>query len=443
MLRPFHSATKAFAAGRDTPLAFLERCLAAIATREPEIGAFVAMNVEGAREAAARSAARWQAGKPLSPIDGMPVGIKDIYETVDMPAQMGSPVFTGWQSNRDSAVVAALREAGAVVLGKTVTTEFAATFPAGTHNPHDARRTPGGSSSGSGAAVGAGLLPAALGTQVVGSIIRPASFCGTFGFKPSIGALNRGGSHDALSQSSAGVLAASLEDSWNFCRAIADRAGGDPGYPGLAGPAAVPAAKRPRALAMLETDGWATAPDEAKTNFEAALARIRAAGIDILDRHSNALVAEIETALQGAQGLSRRINGWEVRWPLNTYAAHHREGLSKHMLERLEAAEAMSLDDYRRDIAIRARIRGVYATLATLAEGAITLSAAGAAPMGLASTGDPTFAVPGSALGVPAITLPVLRCEGLPLGLQLLGFEQHDDALFSVAAFVRDLGWDA
>ena len=443
MLRPFHSATKEFAAARDTPSAYLERCLAAIAAREPEIGAFVAMNVAGAREAAAGSTARWQAGKPLSPIDGMPVGIKDIYETVDMPTQMGSPVFAGWQSMRDSAAVAASREAGAVVLGKTVTTEFAATFPAGTRNPHDPRRTPGGSSSGAGAAVGAGFLPAALGTQVVGSIIRPASFCGTFGFKPSVGALNRGGSHDGLSQSSAGVLAASLEDAWNFCRAIADRAGGDPGYPGLSGPAEVPVAQRPRALAVLETDGWATATDEAKAKFETAVVRIRAAGIAILDRLNNSLVAETETALAGAQGLSRRINGWEVRWPLNTYAAHHRAGLSKHMLERLEAAEAMTLDDYRRDIAERARIRTVHAKLATIADAAVTLSAAGAAPMGLASTGDPTFAVPGSLLGAPAITLPVLACEALPLGLQLHGFQQQDEALFSIAAFVRDLGWES
>ena len=442
MLRPFHSATKDFASRRDTPLTFLERCLKAIAEREPEIGAFVAMNVEAAREAASRSTARWQEGKPLSPIDGMPVGIKDIYETIDMPAQMGSPIFAGHQPNRDSAAVAALREAGAVVLAKTVTTEFAATFPGGTRNPHDPRRTPGGSSSGSGAAVGAGLLPAALGTQVVGSIIRPASYCGTFGFKPSVGAINRGGSHDGLSQSSAGVLAASLEDAWNFCRAIADRAGGDPGYPGLAGPADVPAAKRPRALAMLETEGWASASAEAKANFGKAVTLIRAAGVAILDRRT-AFIGEIESALTGAQALSRRINAWETRWPLNTYAAHHREGLSKHMLDRLAVAEAMNLDDYRRDIAMRGRIRTLYAKLASMADGAVTLSAAGAAPMGLSSTGDPTFAVPGSLLGVPAITLPVLSCEGLPLGLQLLGFEQEDAALFAIAKSVHDLGWNA
>jgi Asp-tRNA(Asn)/Glu-tRNA(Gln) amidotransferase A subunit family amidase len=246
-----------------------------------------------------------------------------------------------------------------------------------------------------------------------------------------------------LSQSCAGVLAASLEDAWNFCRAIADRAGGDPGYPGLAGPAETPAAQRPRALALLETDGWAGASGDAKAQLEYALVRLRAQGVILIDRRSTPLVEEVETALAGAQPLTRRVNAWEGRWPLNTYAAHHRDGLSKHMIERLAAAEAMSLDDYRDGIAERARIRAVYAKLAEVADGAITLSAPGAAPIGLASTGDPTFAVAGSLLGVPAITLPVLRAENLPLGLQLLGFEQKDDALIAIAAFVRDLGWNA
>src|SRR5262249_7908223 len=149
---PFHSAAAEFASGKDRPSAYLERCLSAIAQREPEIGAFTALNIEGARAAAAQSDARWKSGRSLSPIDGMPVAIKDHYETADTPTGMGSPIYNDWQSNRDAAAVVALREAGAVILGKTVTTEFAATFPAGTKNPHDPARTPGGSSSGSGAA---------------------------------------------------------------------------------------------------------------------------------------------------------------------------------------------------------------------------------------------------------------------------------------------------
>ena len=244
--KPYLSATPGFTSGADTPRDFLERCLADLAALEPKIGAFVNLNLAGARSAADRSTARWREGRPLSKIDGMPVGIKDIIETADMPTENGSPLFAGFRSERDAASVAALREAGAVVVGKTVTTEFAASEPRGTRNPHDLRRTPGGSSSGSAAGVAAGMMSAALGTQVIGSTIRPASYCGCIGFKVTVGALNRGGSYDGLSQSSSGVLATTLEDAWQVAYEIAVRAGGDPGYPGLFGPASAPAPKKPQ-----------------------------------------------------------------------------------------------------------------------------------------------------------------------------------------------------
>ena len=174
-LRPFLTATKDFAAGADTPRAYLERCIAAIAAHEPAVGAFVETNLGGARTAADQATERRRAGKPRSAIDGMPVGVKDIIETYDMPTQMGSPLFDGWRGERDAAAVYALRAAGAVIVGKTVTTEFAATHPRGTRNPHDPRRTPGGSSSGSAAAVATGMVPAALGTQVVSFEEKPTA----------------------------------------------------------------------------------------------------------------------------------------------------------------------------------------------------------------------------------------------------------------------------
>src|SRR5205814_3887300 len=149
-----------------------------------------------ARAAADRSTERWRGGRSLSGIDGMPLGIKDIIETADMPTEQGSPLFVGCRTGRDAASVAALREAGAIILGKAVTTEFASTEPRGTRNPWDRERTPGGSSRGPAAAVACGMVPAALGTQVVGSILRPAGFCGCVGFKPSVGGINRGGSDD-------------------------------------------------------------------------------------------------------------------------------------------------------------------------------------------------------------------------------------------------------
>ena len=200
-------------AGKTTPRAYLDECLKRIAELDDSIGAFVTLNKDGALKAADASAARWRAGKPLSPIDGMPIAIKDIIETADMPTGQGSPLWEGQESRRDSASVHALREAGAIILGKTTTTEFAATHPwHKTQNPHDPKRTPGGSSSGSSAAVGAGMVPAGLGTQVVGSILRPSSFCGAVGFKPSVGAINRSGSHDHFSQSCQGAIGATLAD---------------------------------------------------------------------------------------------------------------------------------------------------------------------------------------------------------------------------------------
>ena len=195
----------------------------------------------------------------------MPVGIKDIIETIDMPTEHGSPLFAGYRSERDAASVAALREAGAVIVGKTVTTEFAWMQPRATKNPWDLTRTPGGSSSGSAAAVAVGAISVGIGTQVFGSIVRPASFCGCFGFKPTVGAINRGGSHDALSQSTHGPIAASLPEAWQVAYEISQRAGGDPGFPGLYGPPTCPAPSKPRRLAVLETDGWAVATSAAQS----------------------------------------------------------------------------------------------------------------------------------------------------------------------------------
>ena len=438
-MKPYLAATARFASGADTPRAFLERCLADLAALEPKIGAFVHTNINGARVAADEAGARWREGRPRSKIDGMPIGIKDIIETADMPTENGSPLFAGWRSGRDGASVAALREAGAVILGKTVTTEFAATEPRGTRNPHDLRRTPGGSSSGSAAGVAAGMISAGLGTQVIGSTIRPGSYCGCVAFKASLGALNRGGSYDGLSQSVGGVLAASLEDAWQVAYEIAVRAGGDPGYPGLFGPDSTPAARKPRRLAFVETAGWSAASTGAKAAMAGALARCKAAGIDIVTREANAKLAAVEDAIAPARPQSMLINGWESRWPLNTYRARDASLLSRVMLDRLAEAEAMSLDEYRDALAQREKARATYAELATECDACVTLSAPGAAPVGLQSTGDPTFTVPTSYLGIPAISLPVLEDEGLPLGLQVFGFRDGDAEVFAAAAAVKAL----
>src|ERR1700704_2257523 len=235
----FHDMASKFRDGVDTPRAYLERCLETIKEREPVVKAFVAMNEPGARAAADVSTARWKAGRALSLIDGMPVGIKDLLETKDMPTQMGCEAFRGNFPKRDNAAVWALRQAGAVILGKTTTAELGGAHPPATTNPFDPARTAGGSSSGSAAAVAARMIPAAIGTQVGGSIIRPAAFCGNVALKPTQGGINRG-ERQATSMSTTGVHAGCLEDMWQVAIEIAERAGGDRGRPGLFGPKTPP-----------------------------------------------------------------------------------------------------------------------------------------------------------------------------------------------------------
>ena len=437
--RPYLTATAKFASGDDNPREFLERCLKALDTWEPQIGAFVTLNLPAARAAADASTARWRAGKPLSAIDGMPMGIKDVIETVDMPTQMGSPLFENWRSMKDAASVVALRAAGAVILGKTVTTEFAAMFPRGTRNPWNPAHTPGGSSSGSAAATAAGIISAGLGTQVIGSVLRPASFCGVVGYKPTVHALNRTGSHDPQSQSCTGILAASLEDAWQVAYEIAQRAGGDPGWPGLSGPERLPAAKKPRQLAFLETAGWAFADAPAKQCMQDALARIGAAGVKVLTRGTHAMVDAIEPDIAGAFDLSFLINDFENRPFLQTCAARDIEKLSPPTRERFIKTAGMTLAEYREGLTRRDEIRAAYAELAADCDACVALGAVGPAPEGLGSTGNPQMNVAASLLGIPAITLPVFTVNDMPLGLQVMGFANRDADAVAIAAWLRTL----
>ena len=432
--RPFHLATTDFAAGRDTPRAYLERCLERIAELEPKIGAFVALNLEGARAAADRATARWRDKKTLSPIDGMPVGIKDIIETEDMPTEQGSPLFAGYRTGRDAATVVALREAGAVVVGKTVTTEFAASEPRGTRNPWDLDRTPGGSSSGSAASVAVGMLPSALGTQVVGSILRPSSFCGVVGFKPSLGAINRGGSYDGLSQSCDGALAATLADAWLTLREIFGASWRRSRLSGPVGPARRAGGQEAGAARLARDGGVEGRLGRGQGRARGDGGRLRAAGVELVTRRDRVEIAKLETELGAAMQVTRSINDWEGHWPINAYRG--RPGLSQVMIDRLAHCEAMSLEEYQRLLTERARIRSVYAGLKPVCDGCITLTAPGAAPVGLGSTGNPIFVVPGSLLGVPALSLPLLEDDGLPLGLQVLGYEQEDAAAFAMARWI-------
>jgi Asp-tRNA(Asn)/Glu-tRNA(Gln) amidotransferase A subunit family amidase len=432
----YQAATERFSTGKDTPRDFLERSLARLTKSEPTLNAFAALSIARARMAADSATMRWRDGRPWSRIDGMPIGIKDVIETFDMPTGLGSPTHDGNQAQRDAATVFALREAGAAIVGKTKTTEFASVYATDTRNPHDPERTAGGSSAGSASAVGAGILPAALGTQVIGSILRPAGFCGAFGFKPTLGAINRGGSHDFQSHSCLGVIGASLADIWCTTYDMFRRCGSDPGAVGLFGDEDVAAPSKPRVLIKLETPGWEFATGEARQQLEDTLAKLSAAGVKTISRKFDTDVEAFETSLTGILELGHDILGYESRWPLKSIAYRDRLGMSHKALEQIAKADKLGQDGYRQLLARRAELRSQFEQLATKADAFITLSATGAAPKGITYTGNPIFNVAASVLGVPALTLPVLHDEGLPLGLQLMGPQHGDARLFATAAWI-------
>ena len=342
--------------------------------------AWVCLNEAGARAAADSSTTRWRAGAPLSPIDGMPIGIKDLIETRDMPTRMGSSLFKDNHPKRDSALVQALRQAGAVVLGKTVTTELGMSHPGPTTNPFDPARTPGGSSSGSAAAIGARMVPAAIGTQVVGSVIRLASFCANWALKPTRGALNRG-ERQGLSHSTVGVHAGTAEDMWLVAAEIAKRAGGDPGYPGLFGPAAPPEARKPARLAVLHGEGWPRTDESTKAAFGRVLATLEAAGVTLIRPGENRLIDALEDALGDAMALSNAMCAFEMRWTVENLVALDPEGVSDSLKARLALGRSITTDDDRDLLRGRTEARARLAAVAPVVEGFIAPAGCRPAPL--------------------------------------------------------------
>ena len=445
--RTFHDATESFADGSDTPRAYLERCLEVIAQKEPTVQAFAAFNEESARAAADASCKRWKAGRPLSPIDGMPVGIKDLLETRDMPTQMGCDAYTGNFPKNDNAAVWALREAGAVIAGKTVTAELGGNHPGPTMNPFDPARTAGGSSSGSAAAVAAGMIPAAIGTQVGGSIIRPAAFCGNFALKPSQGGLHRG-ERQATSMSTHGPHAGCFEDMWRVAIEIAKRTGGDPGCAGLIGPDNAPAPIKPERLVVLETEGWNRVDASSHETFAQLRSHLEAAGISITGRCSEPSVDALETSISNAAHVCGMITAWENRWALRNLINRHPSGVSQRTKDTVTRAESMNPDDYRELLRDREYARLCYTNLRSHADALITFACPGPAPLWPGDrqgeplapqpTGDPVFNYPSSMLGAPVVTIPMMAVGGLPVGLQVMGQPGEDARITSIARWIHE-----
>ena len=442
----YFDATPDFESGTNTPRDYLEKCIEQIANKEQDVKAFVTLNLETARQLADESSRRWKNARQLSLIDGMPVGIKDLLETFDMPTQMGCEAYNGYAPGNDNALVWALRQAGCIIIGKTVTAELGGAHPGPTKNPFDLTRTPGGSSSGSAAAVAAGMVPVAIGSQVGGSIIRPAGYCGNFALKPSQGGLHRG-ERQTTSMSTHGPHAGSIEDMWQVAIEIAKRTGGDPGYLGLQGPPTPPQPIKPTSLIFLETEGWTSVDDETKEAFMQFLETCEKNKITIFKRKSSMLVEELELKINNASEIANSITSWENRWGYRNLINKTPGKVSERLKNTLKNAEAMTPEIYQRFILQRAYIREANQMCAPLADAIITLSCPGPAPkwsgdtdgrsLVARPTGDPVFNFASSLMGAPCVTIPMLSIDNLPVGIQIITQREEDARATSYARWIH------
>jgi Asp-tRNA(Asn)/Glu-tRNA(Gln) amidotransferase A subunit family amidase len=433
----FAAAKRAFAAGSDTPRAFLERCIEQIERHEPQIKAFVRLDFEGARQQADASATRWQRGQPLSAVDGLPVGIKDCFDIAGWPTEVNSALFRDHVAEIDAAHVDALRAGGAVVLGKTTTTELTMASPAPTLNPWSLEHTPGGSSSGSAAAVAARMLPLATGSQVRGSVLRPASICGIIGMKPTFGALNRyGGIDPSPSLNHLGFLGGTLTDVWESAHHIGNTAGGDPGYPALLGARELLPPRRPKRLVRQYTSGWLKTDEASQQAMAAFLRSLEAEGVEILEPSQVPALREYEDVTTRTPEFFFDLMTFELRWPLRLWAQRRPGSVSEAVAGYLSKAEAMSVDDYRRACARREQLRTLHRALKGKVDGFITLAHIGPGQLGQPKTGTPWYNDASSAIGAPTLSLPVLAVEELPLGVQVMGFEYEDAELVAMARWI-------
>jgi Asp-tRNA(Asn)/Glu-tRNA(Gln) amidotransferase A subunit family amidase len=433
----FATAKRAFAMGTDSPRAFLERCLAELERHEPQVKAFVRVDIEGARAAADASSERWRRGTPLSAVDGLPVGIKDCFDIQGWPTEVNCALFKDRIADIDAAHVSALRRGGALLLGKTTTTELTMALPPPTWNPWDLTRTPGGSSAGSAAAVASGMIPIGTGSQVRGSVIRPASICGVLGMKPTFGGLNRhGGIDPSPSLNHLGLLAGRLTDLWETAHHIADTAGGDPGYPALSGPPTPPDACRPTRLARQYTAGWHRTDEASQQAFEALLRSLQEAGVEIVEPRSAQLLQQYEDATARTPEFFFDLMTFELRWPLRLWNEIRPGQVSEGILGYIDKAESMSVDDYRKACSRREQLRALHRQLAGRVDGFITLAHIGPGQIGQPRVGTPWYNDASSAVGAPTYNLPLLASDGVPLGVQIMGFEGQDAGLAAIARWI-------
>lgn len=415
--------------GEITSQELVRACLERIAEHEPTVGAWAHLDPEYA-QVQAKAADEWrQRGRELGALHGLPVGVKDIIDTADFPTELGTPLCAGRTPGTDAALVEKLREAGAVILGKTVTTEYAVFTPGKTTNPHDPTRTPGGSSSGSAAAVASFMAPLAVGTQTNGSVIRPASFCGVFGFKPTFGRISR---YRVFEQSppldTVGVFGRTLEDVALLGEVLMaydprDRAMQPRARERLSETMAEAPPMEPH-FAFVRSPIWDRAEESTKDAFRELIAAVE----DQVD------IVELPRTFQEAHEAHRHIMEPDLAKNLAREYDQGKKKLSPRLREMIERGRKVTAVEYNTALE---RVRDFQEQLDEVFaeyDAILTPAAPGEAPGGLETTGDPAFCTIWTLCGTPSLNLPLLQGPAdLPIGVQLVGARGDDGRLFRTA----------
>lgn len=437
---PFHcmglcEAAQAIRRGDISSEELTRALLARVGQHENTVQAFQWIDSQRALDLARRADQRRQSGEDLGPLHGIPIGIKDIIETQGIPTGMGSPIFDGYVPARSAALVRHVEAAGAFVLGKTVTTEFAYFHPGKTRNPWNPVYTPGGSSSGSAAAVAMGFLPGAVGTQTNGSVIRPAAFCGVVGYKPTAGLISLAGVHIfSLSLDQMGVFTRSVPDAALLAATLATKAEKDAGESMI--PRNVPPMARPPQIAAVRSPVWHLAEPHAQAHFLEMVARLRTLGAEVIEE-------DLPPAFEEAHAIHRIVMYGEGAREFADLQRSDRARLSPRLNALIDEGRGISDSDLSRALERKALFAGEMDAFITAFDAVVTPPALGEAPADLTQTGDPAFCTIWSLCGVPAVTIPAGRGPaGLPLGLQIVGARFADAHVLSVAGWCDErVGW--
>lgn len=427
-LKALHAA---FREGRLTVQGYVEALNARVAALEPRIQAF-----EWFEPARAAAEAEERSGGILKelPLYGVAVGVKDIIATRGIPTRMGTRIFANHVPARSAGLVRRLEALGGIVYAKTVTTEFAFRHPGKTRNPWNPSHTPGGSSSGSAAAVAAGFVPVAIGTQTLGSVIRPAAYCGVVGYKPSFGAISRDGVYPfSRTLDHVGVFARSVEDAAWFgaCLMGLDPRDEATGVRAAMRTLSVPLGRlaAPPRLAVVRTPKWSLATQAQQANFTEAIATLKDAGAAVRD-------VPLPPAFNEAWTVVQAIMDHDASRGFASLESRHRLQFSAPLQALLDRGKRITPEQHAKNLARRDDYRRWLDTLFDGCEAIVTIPAPGEAPEGLANTGDATFCSLWTMAGLPAITLPSGRGpKGLPLGLQVVGRYREDERALQAAAW--------